>query len=224
MPKLMLGTKTMILFSRRNLFGLLASAMMVVLSAPANALANDPRTVIETLVNGVAEDLQANGDHYRDDPAALRVMIKENLSRYADLELFSRLVLAKYWRDATPDQLQRFQGAFESYLMQQYGSALLSYNGETVAVSDAIVDANRPRATVPTVLSGAELTAKVDYKLIDREKNGDWRIYDVVLEGLSVVQNFRNGFQDVLSNDGIDRLIELLQEKNDQFINGTAND
>ena len=124
----------------------------------------------------------------------------------------SRLVLAKYWKRFDAEQQREFVEEFRTFLANDYGSRLERYEQADVVV---LGERQEPLGdvTVQTKIVGGENDgALVDYRM--RNRKGEWRIIDVVIEGISLVANFRDQFREVMSSDGPDRLLEKLREKN----------
>lgn len=129
-----------------------------------------------------------------------------------DFATMSRLVLAKNWRRLSKDQQQEFVKEFRLYLANDYGSRLDRYGDEDVVI---VGERKEPRGdvTIKTqIKGGANDGALVDYRM--RGRQGDWKIIDVVIEGISLVANFRDQFREVISSGGPDGLLEKLKEKN----------
>lgn len=142
-----------------------------------------------------------------------RTKIQDIVKDYADYETMSRLVLARNWAGLTDDQKKQFVEEFKQHLAMTYGRNVESYHDEKVQITGSR-DEGRGDWTVHTKIvrpsGGADIL--VDYRL--RQKNGEWKVIDLVIERVSLVSNFRSQFQEVMANGGIDRLIKLLRDKN----------
>jgi phospholipid transport system substrate-binding protein len=129
-----------------------------------------------------------------------------------DFTTMSKLVLARDWKRFSTAQREEFQRQFKDYLANSYGERIDRYDQEEVEI---IGEREEPRGdvTVQTRIVGGEYAgATVDYRL--RGRTGRWLVIDVVVEGISLVSNYRDQFREVLSNGGPDRLLALLREKN----------
>lgn len=129
-----------------------------------------------------------------------------------DFDTLSRLVLARNWSRFDEAQRKEFVALFKNHLSMTYGRNVENYKNEKVQVTGTRSE-HGGDATVKTriVRNGAN-DLLIDYRL--RQKDGVWKIIDVVAEGVSLVSNFRSQFQDVVSNGGPERLLALLREKN----------
>jgi phospholipid transport system substrate-binding protein len=189
-----------------------STALLVLTAAisvrPAIA-ADSPPEVVRKLTDAVIAVLKQ-----KDLPAAARVTkIRDIVYDYADFATISRLVLARNWRGLDETQQEHFVEEFKKYLAISYGKNVDTYNNEKVEiVGDR--DEGRGDWTVQTKnlrpQGGGDVL--VEYRL--RQKNGEWKIIDVLIEHVSLVSNYRSQFQAIMANGGIDHLLELLREKN----------
>jgi phospholipid transport system substrate-binding protein len=142
-----------------------------------------------------------------------RTRIEQIAYEAMDFDTLSKLVLARNLSKFSPAQRTEFTAEFKRHLSVTYGRNVDNYKNEKVAIL-----AERPEkrgdVTVRTkILRGGGIEdVLVDYRL--RQKNGQWQIIDVIVEGVSLVSNFRSQFQDIVANGGPDRLLVLLKEKN----------
>lgn len=177
--------------------------------APANAaLTEAPRKLIdETAVKIVA--ILAR----KSDPAEKRVKEIEAIAyELFDFTTMSKLVLARNWRKLSTEQRTTFVAEFKRHLSHTYGTRLDRYDQERVDVYAAQVE-QRNDVTVKTRIVGGQFAgAEVSYRL--RKQANDWRIIDVVIEGVSLVSNYRSQFQEVLNTGTIDDLLAKLRDKN----------
>jgi len=146
------------------------------------------------------------------DAAGRRSAIEKIAYERFDMVTVSRLVLARYWKRFTPEQREQYVSEFKTYLANNYGGRIERYDQEQVEIT-GVRDEPRGDVTVHTRIVGGEFEdATVDYRL--RRKNDEWRIIDVIIEGISMVSNFRDQFKEVLSRGGPDHLVAKLKEKN----------
>ena len=186
----------------------IASSAISMSVRPAIA-ADSPPEVVRKLTDAVIAVLEQ-----KDLPAATRVTkIRDVVYDYADFPTISRLVLARNWRGLDETQQEHFVEEFKKYLASSYGKNVDTYNNEKVEiVGDR--DEGRGDWTVQTKnlrpQGGGDVL--VEYRL--RQRNGEWKIIDVLIERVSLVSNYRSQFQAIMANGGIDHLLELLREKN----------
>lgn len=176
--------------------------------AGAPALATPEAAPREAVRTGVDEVLAVVRDAGL-DRAAKRARIDAIVRRHFDFETMSRSALARNWRTATPEQQARFRELFPALIINTYFSAIDSYQGETVDVGEAKLRGNR--AFVDSDIVTPSQRIPVLYRL--REREGRWQVYDVVIEGVSLVGNYRSSFGAVVARDGMDALLEDLDQK-----------
>jgi len=138
--------------------------------------------------------------------------VQDIVYKYFDFETLSRLVLARNWKQMTPQQQADFVEEFKRHLSMTYGKNVESYNDERAVVIGDHKEAGDDWTVKTKIVrpSGADIL--VDYRV--RQENGAWKVIDVIIEGVSLVANFRSQFQDIISNRGPQQLIDLLREKN----------
>ena len=167
-----------------------------------------PQQIIEQTVEAVVAVL---ADETRS--SALRRADLEAIARQRfDFRSMSRLVLARNWKRFSKPQQAEFVEVFTRYLANDYGSRLDRYEQEKVEV---LGERQEPRGDVSVktaILGGENDGALVDYRM--RERKGQWKIIDVVIEGISLVANFRDQFRDVIARTGPSGLLDKLREKN----------
>jgi phospholipid transport system substrate-binding protein len=194
--------------SRNGLIALYAAATLFVAALVARA-DDAPRLVVRQITDAVVavlQDKSLSADQKR-------AKIEDTVKNYVDFETMSRLVLARNWNTLTDQQQKDFTEEFKEHLAVTYGKNVESYNNEKVQITGDR-DEGRGDWTVQTKIlrpaGGGDIL--VDYRL--RQKDGTWKIIDVVIEHVSLVSNFRSQFQDIMANGGIERLLKLLREKN----------
>ncbi len=129
-----------------------------------------------------------------------------------DFTTMSKLVLARNWRKMPKDQRIEFVREFKEHLSRTYGTRLDRFDQESIEVTGTQVEP-RDDVTVITKVVGGQFDAAVtSYRL--RNRNGRWRIIDVVIEGVSLVSNFRSQFAEVINRGSIDDLLAKLRDKN----------
>ncbi|MEG7525150.1 MAG: ABC transporter substrate-binding protein [Chromatiales bacterium] len=126
-----------------------------------------------------------------------------------DFQAMSQVILAANWRKASPNQRARFVELFRELLENTYFSALDSYSGQTARLGRERVKGKRAQVQTFVITSSAEIP--VSYKL--RQKQDDWFVYDVIVDGVSLISNYRTSFRNLVKQKGMDGLLEQLQQK-----------
>ncbi len=149
----------------------------------------------------------------KENPARLDEIVAEIVLPHFDLERMGRWTLGKYWRNANPQQREEFVKEFRALLIRSYGRALLDYADAEIVYLPFRMQDDETRVKVHTELSRSnENSVKITYSM-HSTANG-WKIYDVAIQGISLVTNYRSTFMNKVKNDGLDQLIFLLAARN----------
>ncbi len=186
------------------------------LAGAAAAAETAPDALVKTTVTDVLQIIKDN----RDRRTLVDVAEKKVLPHF-DFETMTRLAVGKAWRDATPEQRKALQDSFRALLVNTYTTALSNQDtvDPTFEVKPVQVASGQKDVVVRSVVSqpGKQPVA-VDYRM-ERKSDG-WKVYDVIVENLSLVTNYRSTFASEISKGGIDGLIKALQAKNKQIGTG----
>ena len=195
---------------------LLLAALALSVSAMA---APNPKDEPPKFVQDVADELLVvlkNDPQVRQqDVARINEVVQEHIMPYVDFERTTRLAAGKYWRQATPEQREALSAAFKNTLIRTYSGALTKVdNGTSMQVLPFRAEANAKDVVVRSnVVQGANTQPiRVDYRL--RLEPEGWRIYDINVENVWLIQNYRNQFAQEINRSGIDGLIVALNERN----------
>lgn len=186
--------------------GLVVAAMLFA-AAPAWASdEGDARAFVQSTIDqvmGILRNASIPLEAKKDD-------VEQIAYQRFDFDLISKLVLARNWDKFTPQQKSDFIDAFKKHLSATYRDTLNNFKDESIAIVTSRPEKNGD-VTVMTVVKGVTDDTKVDYRL---RKNGKtWLGIDVIIEGVSLVQNFRSQAQEIVSTEGPDGLIQKLRDK-----------
>ncbi|HWI12634.1 MAG TPA: ABC transporter substrate-binding protein [Burkholderiales bacterium] len=188
----------------------------LLLAAAASAADTTPDALVKTTVADVLQVIKQN----RDRRTLVDVAEKKVLPHF-DFESMTRLAVGKAWREATPEQRKALQDNFRALLVNTYTTALSQQEtaDPTFEVKPVQVAAGQKDVTVHSVVSQAgRQPVAVDYRM--ERKDDGWKVYDVIVENLSLVTNYRSTFASEIAKGGIDGLIKSLQTKNKQIGTG----
>jgi phospholipid transport system substrate-binding protein len=190
---------------------LVGAAVPLVASSATGIDASSPQALIESSSKVLFADLDANRASYRKDIAQLYRVVDTVFLPHVDVDFAAQQVLGKHWRTATPDQRKRFVAAFYRSLLTTYGDALVDFTGDRMRVLPFQGDAAQPRASVRTEIrrSNGAMVA-VAYSL-RKDAAGVWKVWDVVIEGISYVKSFREDFGLEVDQKGLDALLQRLE-------------
>ena len=195
--------------------GLLAFLSATAFSATASDL-NAPQKVIQDTSDLLYSIIQKDKKRLGDRDYVFQ-LVNEVLEPRVDLEKISRLVLGKYWRKASDQQKLQFQKEFKGLLVNTYALAFKEFDVWTVHFLPMKLDSTKTRVSVKTeIIQPSRPPVAVNYRMAVN-KEGEWKAYDVIIEGISMVTNYRASFAKTIKRaGGLDKVIEQLAEKNKQ--------
>ncbi len=188
-------------------------SMMILLLLHAPAISSCPaRQALETSVDRVLSAIK-NPDYV--NPATrgpLRQQIEDEVLHIFDFREFSSRTVGPRWKTFTQVQQEEFSEAFADLLMTTYLNKIDGYNGEQVAYIGEVTDPKGERTEVRTLITMKDgKKVPVAYRMLP--KNGGWMVYDVLIENISLVKNYRTQFQDILNTGAPDQLISRVKAK-----------
>jgi phospholipid transport system substrate-binding protein len=171
-----------------------------------------PQQIIEKASQDLLREIDADRAALARDPAKLRALVDRILLPSFDASYSAQMVLGKYWRTATGQQRQRFVDAFVGSMMRKYGNALLEFTAQRLTILPFKGDPAADRATVRTEVKRDNGTpVPVNYSL--RATPQGWKAWDVTIEGISYVKNFRTDFGAEIEAKGLDAVIQRLESE-----------
>jgi len=185
-----------------------ASENTVALHVNSEAPVELIRTTTERVLSRLDSDPEIKQSQDR-----LFVLVEENIAPNIDFRQLSRLAAGKHWRVASDDQQQRLTGEFRKLLIRTYSTTLAEYTGQGITYRILKTKADRKRAVVrATVERSTGPAIDIDYSLY--RAPGGWKIYDMKVEGISLVVTYRSSFNQEIRANGIDGLIRNLAQLN----------
>ncbi len=193
--------------------------------APAAASATQtPEQIIQSIADQLATAIDGHRAELKQNQDKLISIIDEVLLPHFDIDYASILVLGQHAREATPAQRERFAKAFYNSITHRYAEGLLDYTRGRVKVLPFNGDLNDKRTVVRTqvVMDDGKLVS-IDYAF-RKSRSGDWKAYDVIIEGISYVTNYRNQVDAEIRKGGIEQLITNLETKGGKALDSMAKD
>lgn len=169
---------------------------------------NGPSAVVQETADAVVAVLADKNQ----STAEKRAKIEQIVYAHFDFTTLSKLVLARNWKQLSPAQQHDFVEEFKRHLSVTYGRNVETYNNERAVITGDREESNKDWTVKTKIIRPSAADILVDYRL--RQEDGKWHVIDVIIEGVSLVANFRSQFQEILTSSGPDHLIELLREKN----------
>ena len=211
------------LIQRRRMLGagLLMAGMIAIASLtarPAHAQSIAPDAFVEKISTEVLDKIRADKAIQAGDQAKLNQLVDQTIMPSVNFERMTALAVGRSWRQATPDQQKQLMEQFRTLLMRTYSGALGTVSDSKVRMRPFRGDATQPDVIVRSEVVGKGDPIQLDYRL---EKAGDaWKIFDLNVLGVWLIENYRNQFAQEISQSGVDGLIKSLTEKNKQAVKG----
>ena len=177
---------------------------------------DSPRALVQSVTGEVLDALRERDGETAGDRAKLVALIENRVLPYFDFRLMAAQVLGYHWRRADEAQREAFAGAFKQLLTNTYAAVFDRYNNQNIEVLEA-QEGTSGRVTVPTYIkTPGEQDIRVDYRLY--RHNGKWQVYDVVVDGISLLINYRSEYSRLLQEESLDSLIARIEAKNAAFL------
>jgi phospholipid transport system substrate-binding protein len=174
--------------------------------------ASGPSQLIESSAQILLAGIDARRAEFHKDPTGLYELVANTLLPHFDTPYAAQLVLGQHWRTATPEQRKRFVDAFYQSLLYTYGDAMVDFTGDRLKVLPTKVADTDERATVRTEIKRSNGTkVGVNYSL--RKVGGEWKAWDVVIDGISYVKSYREDYGSEVQQKGLDAVIARLEAK-----------
>ena len=170
------------------------------------------------LVQKTADDVLSvikSDQSIQEDKEKIYKLAEEKILPNFDLDRISMLVLGKTWRKINEDQQQKFKTEFKTMLLRTYAVALGKYKDQEIDFKPLRMEPEDNKVSVKSqIIQDGTQPISVDYSLA--KKDNVWKVFDIVIEGVSLVTNYRSQFASEIKNNGIDSLITKLAEKNNK--------
>lgn len=172
-----------------------------------------PDVLVKETTDKVLSELTSNRETLQTDVNQLYQMVDEIVLPHFDFTRMSKLVLGKHWKKASKKQRQQFQREFKSLLVRTYATALFEYTDQEIIYKPFRYKEGSDRAVVKTeIVPGDGPNIPLDYAL-QKEADGVWRVYDVRIDGISLVTNYRTAYGRFIESRGMDKLIVSMIQK-----------
>jgi phospholipid transport system substrate-binding protein len=174
--------------------------------------ASTPDGLIRTVAQTLIVRIKQGQKDLRENPEKLYAMVDEVVLPHFDFPLMGRLVLGSQWTQASTEQQVRFLNGFKTLMVKTYGNALLQYSNESITFSPAEEGSKPDRASVGSkIQSPGSDPVSMEYKM--RKLDDHWLVYDVVVDNISLVTNYRGTYASEIQRSGLDSLISKLEKQ-----------
>lgn len=195
-----------------RIYGVLALTACL-LAAPALRAETHPHQILTEISDGFRNALQSERELIESNPQRLRYWVEQLVLPHVDLERMSRLTLGKYWRRATDEQKARFTKEYSDLLFNTYAKAYEKIPDWELVLYPLNLKPKQTQTLVKTelrVANGPALAINYRFYL----ENGEWKAYDLAVEGISLVTNYRTTFTREIKRRGLDGLIDYMAKHN----------
>lgn len=187
-----------------------------------------PEQIVEDTSSKILKTIKEENDRLREDPKLINGLINETVIPIIDLDSMGKLILGKYWKQASEAQRTGFVAEFKDMLIRTYAKSLVDYGHAKVNVLPA---RDKEQGKYYTVQSELEVGSgkpplQVAY-IFRKNKQSEWKVFDLAVDGLSLVKNFRTSFSQEIRETSLDALIARLASTNksgviDEMVEETA--
>ena len=201
-------------FPRLMAAAVVAACLFAGSAAKAGDAGASAQHFVQQVTSTIIDELTARRETLRDDPQALYELVDRHILPYFDFERMSRRVLGKKrWKNASAEQRARFVSAFRNLLVRTYATVLDEYRGQPLAYLDPVARKNEDEIVIPAQieLSGGQA---VRFAYAMQRSGTEWKVFDVSVDGVSLVTNYRSSFRSEIARHGVDGLIDRLEAKN----------
>ena len=176
-----------------------------------------PEELVRKTADEILAEIKAHRDVYAKDYAKLYKMADEKVLLHFDFRRMSQWVLGRFWKQATLEQRDRFTSEFRDLLVGTYSQALLNYNDQKIIYLPVQRKPQDTEATVKTEVkqTGGQPNIPIHYSFY-KNKDGAWKVYDITIEGVSLVTNYRSIYATKIREKGMDALIAEIADNNKQ--------
>jgi phospholipid transport system substrate-binding protein len=190
-------------------------ALILLLVALPVLAATDPEQLIRQTADMVLAEFKANSETYQDNPSAVHELVEKVVIPHFDFAAMTDLALGKFKDDVSAEQKPAIVNEFRALLVRTYSSALLEYTDEKLVYLPMEGVESDGKVTVRTEIEQAGgFPIPINYSLLLGDDG--WKVYDISVDDVSLVTNYRSSFARAIKKSGIDGLIKTMQERNQE--------
>jgi phospholipid transport system substrate-binding protein len=198
--------------------GLLILATMLASSSHAELI--NPQVLLEQVTNATFERIELDQQSIQSNPEHLREIIEQELMPYVDHRFAAFKVLGSQFRSVPKDKIPEFVAEFKQYLVSNFAVALASYGGQELLFEPLKDTENKKNLSIKAIIRQAgRPDINISFKLRKSNKTQEWKTYDLVAEGISLLSSKRSEFASIIRQQGIQAVIEVMKNKNGKPLN-----
>ena len=197
-----------------RIFAAFLCTLLIVLPAAARAAdGTDPQALVRATADRVLAEVKARKAELQADSSGIYQLVQQYVVPHFDFPRMTQSAMGRHWRAASADQRSALVREFQEMLVRTYAVALLNYSGQQIEYLPLRTSASDDDVVVQTKVSDAGAPPiPIDYRL--RRTVGNWKVYDVTIDGVSLVSNYRSMFAEQVQRTGVDGLIRQLSDRN----------
>ena len=196
-------------------FGLLLISSALFAQTPDQA--TTPDALIKMVVTDVMVSIKSDPDIQKGNIPKIVDLVEKKIVPYTDMRRTTEMAMGPNWKKATPEQQNQLVLEFKNLLIRTYSGALSQLRDQTVQFKALRAAPDDKEVVVKTVVLGRGDPVPLDYRLEKTDKG--WKVYDMNIMGVWLVEAYRNQFSNQISQNGIDGLVKFLQDRNKQLAN-----
>lgn len=179
---------------------------------------SNPNKVIQSVSTNTFARITAEKTRLEAEPDYIKVVIEEELIPYFDYKYAAYKVLGPHLRKTTIEQRNDFVEVFRIYLINSYSNILFKYDQQEIQIAGNTSFENSNIVTIPvSVKDKNDQITQLSFKLRKNNKSEEWKVFDVIAEGISMLNTKQSEISELIQREGIDHVIELLKKKNSEF-------
>jgi phospholipid transport system substrate-binding protein len=189
-------------------------AILITALVPTLAAAQEaPEALVKRVTDELLTIIKNDKSIQSGDTSKVAQLAEQKVLPHFDFERMTRLAVGKSWKDASDAQKKALQDEFRTLLVRTYSNSLAAYRNQTIEVKPGNTPATEKETVVKTaVIQQGGPSIPINYSM--EKTDSGWKVYDVVIDGASLVTTYRGSFNDQIQKGGIDGLVKSLQERN----------
>lgn len=198
---------------KRFVSSLLVTLVLFLPVGQAHAADEDIRALAEEVTEKILARTAARRDELRQHPERLSAALGDLVNPYFDFQAMTQSAMGKYWPRASASEKSAITSEYTKLLIRTYGAAVLNYSGKPIEYEQPRRSKDGKRVEVPSEVTPASgQPVSIDYRM--HQVGDKWKVYDVKIDGISLIANYRTSFASEIRKGGMSGLIAALKEKN----------
>jgi phospholipid transport system substrate-binding protein len=204
------------------------SAVLILAMVSANssyAELINPQVLLEKVTHATFERIELDQQNIASNPDHLRVIIEQELMPYIDHKFAAFKVLGKQFRSVPKDKIPEYVNEFKQYLVSNFAIALAGYGGQELLFEPVRNAGNKKSMTIKAIIRQAgRPDINISFKLRKAKNTQEWKTYDLVAEGISLLSSKQSEFASIIRQQGIQAVIDVMKNKNSQPLIASSSD